>query len=85
MLFIKLNASVPSLSLLEQWNSQFSSGEFANNFALVHRHSYWWLAQHFESTETLNKGVQLQIELVECMLSIMRSDVSLVKQFRGIS
>ncbi|MGL5968958.1 MAG: hypothetical protein ACRCZ6_17695 [Kluyvera sp.] len=70
ILLIKLNDISLPLALINQWQRQFSSGEYMNNLSLVVMNECWWLAQYIQDETSLASDVHLQSQLVECMYTL---------------
>lgn len=74
ILLIKLNDITLPLTLVEQWQRQLSSGDYANNLALVVMDECWWLAQYFDENVDIANEIHLQIQLAECMHILARAE-----------
>lgn len=76
VLLISLTGITLPVPLLNQWQQQFSSGEYENNLALMMKNGCWWLAQYIENNSGLPADIHLQLQLVECMYLLTQQDAS---------
>ncbi|EOZ9391076.1 hypothetical protein ACQYE5_003040 [Enterobacter cancerogenus] len=73
ILLIKIDDVSLSLSLINQCQRQFSSGDYANNLSLVVMNECWWLAQYIDDEASVACDLSLQRQLVECIHVLARS------------